>query len=49
MFAGAKSLAQQRRLKLGDPNGKPFNPDRKLIAWNGTAWGGADVPDYKAD
>jgi formate dehydrogenase major subunit len=32
-----------------DPSGKPFNPDRKLIAWNGTAWGGADVPDYKAD
>jgi formate dehydrogenase major subunit len=20
---------------------------RKLIAWNGTAWGGADVPDYR--
>jgi len=32
-----------------DPNGKPFNPERKLIAWNGTAWGGADIPDYKAD
>jgi len=32
-----------------DPNGKPFNPQRKLIAWNGTTWGGADVPDYKAD
>src|SRR5256884_657559 len=32
-----------------DPSGKPFNPDRKLIAWNGTAWTGADVPDYKAD
>jgi len=32
-----------------DPNGKPFNPGRKLIAWNGTTWGGADVPDYKAD
>jgi len=32
-----------------DPNGKPFNPQRKLIAWNGTSWGGADVPDYKAD
>jgi formate dehydrogenase major subunit len=32
-----------------DPSGKPFNPDRKLIAWNGTAWGGADVPDYKVD
>jgi formate dehydrogenase major subunit len=32
-----------------DPNGKPFNPDRKLISWNGTSWGGADVPDFKAD
>ncbi len=32
-----------------DPNGKPFNPERKLIAWNGTTWGGADIPDYKAD
>ena len=32
-----------------DPNGKPFNPERKLIGWNGTAWGGADIPDYKAD
>ena len=32
-----------------DPNGKPFNPARKLVSWNGTAWGGADVPDFKAD
>ena len=32
-----------------DPSGKPFNPQRKLIAWNGTAWSGVDVPDYKAD
>ena len=32
-----------------DPSGKPFNPVRKLVAWNGTAWGGADVPDFKAD
>jgi formate dehydrogenase major subunit len=32
-----------------DPAGKPYNPKRKLIAWNGTAWGGADVPDFKAD
>jgi len=32
-----------------DPAGKPFNPERKLIAWNGTTWGGADVPDYKID
>src|SRR5580692_6655313 len=32
-----------------DPNGKPWNPDRKLVSWNGTAWGGADIPDFKAD
>jgi formate dehydrogenase major subunit len=32
-----------------DPSGKPFNPSRKLIAWNGTAWTGADIPDFKAD
>jgi formate dehydrogenase major subunit len=32
-----------------DAAGKPFNPDRKLIAWNGATWGGFDVPDYKAD
>src|ERR1700751_614350 len=32
-----------------DASGKPFNPQRKLIAWNGTAWGGPDIPDYKAD
>ena len=32
-----------------DPNGKPWNPDRKLISWNGTAWVGADVPDFKVD
>jgi formate dehydrogenase major subunit len=32
-----------------DPHGKPFNPKRKLIAWNGTTWGGADIPDFKVD
>jgi formate dehydrogenase major subunit len=29
-----------------DPAGKPFNPKRTLISWNGTSWGGADVPDF---
>ncbi len=24
-------------------------PTRKLIGWNGSAWGGADVPDFKVD
>ncbi|MDB6042004.1 MAG: Formate dehydrogenase alpha subunit [Gammaproteobacteria bacterium] len=32
-----------------DPTGKPFNPDRTLVAWNGKAWGGADIPDFKVD
>ncbi len=32
-----------------DANGKPFNPQRALISWNGTGWGGADIPDFKAD
>ncbi|CAB3748483.1 Formate dehydrogenase-O major subunit [Paraburkholderia humisilvae] len=32
-----------------DPNGKPFDPSRKLIAWNGNAWSGPDVPDFKLD
>ncbi|MBV8804688.1 MAG: hypothetical protein JO042_06565, partial [Sinobacteraceae bacterium] len=32
-----------------DTGGKPFDPDRELIFWNGTAWVGADVPDYKVD
>src|SRR5690606_41432652 len=32
-----------------DTAGKPFDPTRALIAWDGQRWGGADVPDYKAD
>ncbi len=32
-----------------DVNGKPFDPTRKLIAWNGTTWSGPDIPDYKVD
>lgn len=32
-----------------DVNGKPFDPSRKLIGWNGKTWTGADVPDYKLD
>ncbi len=32
-----------------DVNGKPFDPSRKLIAWNGRAWTGPDIPDFKAD
>jgi formate dehydrogenase major subunit len=32
-----------------DLSGKPFNPDRPLVWWNGKAWTGADVPDFKVD
>ena len=32
-----------------DTQGKPFDPTRKLVAWNGTSWSGADVPDFKLD
>jgi formate dehydrogenase major subunit len=32
-----------------DLQGKPFDPDLKLIAWNGKSWSGVDVPDFKAD
>jgi formate dehydrogenase major subunit len=28
-----------------DINGKPWDPSRKLIEWNGTVWSGYDVPD----
>jgi formate dehydrogenase major subunit len=29
-----------------DLEGKPWNPKRRLVWWNGTAWGGNDVPDF---
>src|SRR5690606_25757406 len=32
-----------------DLNGRPFNPRRSLVYWNGKRWVGADTPDYKAD
>ncbi|GBG15848.1 formate dehydrogenase major subunit [Novimethylophilus kurashikiensis] len=32
-----------------DPSGKPWDAKRKLIGWDGTKWGGYDVPDFKAD
>jgi formate dehydrogenase major subunit len=32
-----------------DMDGKPFNPKRVLVSWNGKTWGGADVPDFKID
>ncbi len=32
-----------------DTRGKPFDPSRKQIWWNGKAWIGSDVPDFKVD
>src|SRR5690606_38366697 len=32
-----------------DPTGRPFDPARPLVHWNGAAWTGTDVPDFKAD
>jgi formate dehydrogenase-N alpha subunit len=29
-----------------DPSGKPWNPAKPVISWNGTRWVGIDVPDY---
>jgi len=29
-----------------DLEGKPFNPQKPLIAWNGSKWDGIDVPDF---
>ncbi|PAT35261.1 formate dehydrogenase-N subunit alpha [Vandammella animalimorsus] len=31
-----------------DPQGRPFNPHRQLVHWNGKRWTGADVPDFVA-
>ncbi|WP_371688066.1 formate dehydrogenase-N subunit alpha [Snodgrassella alvi] len=32
-----------------DPSGQAWDPERKLIHWDGSKWVGADVADYKAD
>ena len=32
-----------------DPSGKPWDPKRALVWWNGSKWTGADVPDFKPD
>ena len=34
-----------------DAAGKPYDPERMLVAWNGLSgrWGGSDIPDFKAD
>jgi len=49
----AYSWPANRRIQYNrascDPSGKPWDPKRKLIGWNGAKWAGADVPDFKAD
>jgi formate dehydrogenase major subunit len=32
-----------------DPSGKPWDPKRKVIGWNGQRWVGVDIADFKAD
>jgi formate dehydrogenase major subunit len=32
-----------------DPAGKPWDPSRKVVWWNGTKWVGNDVPDMRPD
>ena len=32
-----------------DPAGKPWDPKRSIIHWNGDKWVGFDVPDFKPD
>ena len=32
-----------------DPAGKPWDPKRRVISWNGQKWAGIDVPDFKVD
>jgi len=32
-----------------DTKGKPWNPKKRILAWNGTAWAGTDVPDIRPD
>lgn len=31
-----------------DPQGKPWDPKRALLKWDGAKWTGVDVPDYSA-
>ncbi len=32
-----------------DPSGKPWDPNRRLVYWDGSKWTGFDVPDFKPD
>ncbi len=31
-----------------DPSGRPWDPKREIISWQGNKWGGFDVPDFTA-
>jgi formate dehydrogenase major subunit len=31
------------------PDGKPWDPKRNLVSWNGSRWAGSDVPDIRPD
>jgi formate dehydrogenase-N alpha subunit len=42
--AAEPSRAVQPR--SADINGKPWDPKRMLIQWNGTKWTGNDIPDF---
>ncbi|WP_082377885.1 formate dehydrogenase-N subunit alpha [Pseudomonas sp. RIT-PI-q] len=46
----AWSWPQNRRILYNrasaDPQGKPWDPKRKVISWDGERWSGIDVPDY---
>ncbi len=30
-------------------DGRPWDPKRRLVSWNGRAWDGADIPDIRPD
>ncbi|SEN25898.1 formate dehydrogenase (quinone-dependent) catalytic subunit [Paracoccus alcaliphilus] len=32
-----------------DVDGKPWDPNRQILHWNGEKWTGADIPDFPAD
>ncbi|MFA7557254.1 MAG: molybdopterin dinucleotide binding domain-containing protein, partial [Hydrogenophaga sp.] len=32
-----------------DPAGKPWDPSRTVLKWNGSAWTGNDIPDMRAN
>ena len=32
-----------------DPSGKPWDPKRKVVGWDGSKWAGNDIPDFSLD